>query len=78
MRDILRLGAFSLILLAAQAQAQTGRPACPADAERAGYSIWGPGSLKPGQVKRARHACGREIECIGARSSDTNRACRWI
>jgi hypothetical protein len=78
MRDILRLGAFSLVLLVAQAQAQTSRPACPANAEQAGYGIWGPGSLKPGEVKRARHACGRRLECTGARSTDANRACRWL
>ncbi|CAN1491218.1 hypothetical protein MCEMSEM23_00197 [Rhabdaerophilaceae bacterium] len=58
--------------------AQDRRAACPDDAEKAGYSLWGAGSIQSGQTKRGTHACGKRIECIGARPGDRKRACRWL
>ncbi len=61
-----------------QSDAQSRRLTCPADAEQAGYSIWGAGTIRAGETKRGTHVCGKQIECIGARPGDPKRACRWL
>jgi hypothetical protein len=78
MRLVLQIAILVLVVLGTRAEAQTPRKACPSSAERAGYSLWAPRSLKPAEVKRGRHACGRLIECTGARLTDTTRTCRWL
>jgi hypothetical protein len=60
------------------AHAQVVRPACPVDAEKAGYSIWPAGSLPASAVRQGLHPCGRRLECIGARPTDARRTCRWL
>jgi hypothetical protein len=52
---------------------------CPADPFKASTAIWKWGDIQTGQMKSARHPCGKQITCIGGRFEPTlvRRQCHW-
>jgi hypothetical protein len=66
---------LALLLLPSVAQAA----ACPADARKASFEVWGPNTIRTGATATGTHPCGRRITCVGGKSGQgTTRKCRWL